>query len=138
MTRPILGLVLVVSLLSGGVQAAPGQKPDPLKEEKTNHWRAIKRLAEAKDYAGAAKLAVEELEGNYPDREYMMWKWWETTFGDRKDYREMSRLFEECLFDLYEHSTAKRRRVIAETLGHPNFDVSKSAADFRLAIEKEK
>jgi hypothetical protein len=139
MTHPTLGLLLVVSLLSGGVHCAQCQKPGPSKEEKTkNHWPGIKRLVESKDYAGAAKLAVEALEGDYPDRQYAMWKWWETTFGDRKDFMELSRRFGECLFDIYERSSPPRRRVIAETFGRPDFDVSKSAADLRLAIGKKK
>lgn len=139
MKRPILCLVFVLSLLGGGVQRAQCQKPAPSQKETTkSHWTDIKRLAKSKDYAGAAKLAVEELEGDYPDRQYAMWKWWETTFGDRSDYLEISRRFGECLIDIYEHSPPARRRVIAEIFGRPHFDVSKSAADLRLEIEKKK
>ena len=139
MNRPTLCFVFALWLLSGGIQHAQCQKPDSLKEEKTkNHWPDIKRLTESKDYAGAAKLAVEALEGDYPDRQYAMWKWWETTFGNRKDYMELSRHFGDSLFDIYDHSTPARRRVIAETFGRPHFDVSKSAADLRLEIEKKR
>ncbi len=139
MTRPSLCIVLVFSVLSGSIQRARCQKPAPSKEEKAkSHWPEIERIAKLQDYAGAAKLAVAELEGDYPDRQYAMWKWWETTFGDRNDYLELSRRFGECLFDIYEHSSPTRRRVIAEIFGRPGFDVSRSAADFRLEIEKKK
>ena len=139
MTRPTLCLIFVLSLLSGGVQRAHCQKPAPSQKETTkSHWPDIERLAKSKDYVGAAKLAVEELEGDYPDRQYAMWKWWETTFGDRNDYLDISRRFGECLFDIYEHSSPARRRIIAEIFGRPHFDVSKSAADLRLEIEKKK
>jgi hypothetical protein len=138
MTHNTLSFLAVVSLLSGGIHSAQCQQPDQSKREKAkNQWPSIKRLVESKDLAGAAKLAVEALEGDYPDRQYAMWKWWETTFGDRKDFMEFSRRFGECLFDIYEHSPVPRRRVIAETFGHPEFDVSKSAADFRAEVEKK-
>jgi hypothetical protein len=136
---PSIAAVLAALLLVLTVSLVECQKPGPLKEEEAkNHWPDIKRLTEAKDYAGAAKLAVEAFEGDYPDRQYAMWKWWETTLGDRKDYLELSRRFGECLFDIYEHSSPQRRRVIAETFGRPDFDVSKSATDLRLAIEGKK
>ena len=139
MTRLTLCFVFVLSLVSGGIQRAQCQKPAPSKEEKAkSHWPDIERLAKSQDYAGAAKLAVDELEGDYPDRQYAMWKWWEAAFGDRNDYLELSRLFGQCLFDIYEPSSPARRRVIAEIFGRPNFDVSESTADLQLEIEKKK
>ena len=139
MTHPTFRLLVVVSVLSGAIHWAQCQQPDLSKGEKTkSRWPSIKRMVESKDIEGAAKLAVEALEGDYPDRQYAMWKWWETAFGDRKDFMELSRRFGECLFGIYEHSSAPRRRVIAETFGRPEFDVSKSAADLRADIEKKK
>ena len=138
MTHRTLTFVAVLSLLSGGIYSAHSQRPDTSKGDKTkNQWPSIKRLVESEDFAGAAKLAVEALEGDYPDRQYAMWKWWETTFGDRKDFKDLSWRFGECLFEIYEHSSAPRRRVIAETFGRPEFDLSKSAADLRADIEKK-
>ena len=50
---------------------------------------------------------------------------------------ELSQPFGKCLFDIYEHSAAPRRRVIAETFGRPDFDISKSAGELRAEIEKK-
>ena len=140
MSHQLLLIVVAGFVVRGSCHSVHGkqQSPSPTENAK-NRWPAIKRLIQSKEYARAARAAVEELEGNYPDRQYAMWKWWETMFGERKDYMELSRRFGECLFEIDDESEASRRRVICEIFDRPKFDVSKSGRDLRAAIEsKEK
>ncbi len=82
-------------------------------------------------------MAVSELARDYPDRQYSMWKWWEITFGERTDYRDMSRRFGDSLFSLYDRSSPERRRIIVEIFGRPHFDVSRPSTDLRSEVEGE-
>ncbi len=110
----------------------------PASEINASIWPAIKRAAEAKRYSEAARLAVQELSGDYPDRKYALWKWWETMFGERSDYLTMSKDFGNSLFALYDQSPAETRHLIADIFNRPHFDTSRPAVDLRADIESPK
>lgn len=63
-----------------------------------------------------------------------MWKWWEHTFGERKNYLEMSEHFGNSLFAVYEKSSTADRLIIVDIFGRSTFDVTRPAAELRVKI----
>jgi hypothetical protein len=66
-----------------------------------------------------------------------MWKWWEEVFGDRADYSAISTKFGHALFAEYDRSAQPLRRIIAEIIGRPDFDLNKSGAELRKLVEAQ-
>ena len=98
-------------------------------------WPDIKHAAEDGRYDEAAQSVVRVLHGDYPDRQYAMWKWWQNVFGERADYHNMSQRFGDALFRLYDAASPRDRRIIAEVFGKRDFDVSETGASLRAMIK---
>ena len=66
----------------------------------------------------AARIAVvvfaDVEKGN---REYTTWKWWEVSFGERKDYKVISRQFVGSLLLQFEMGNDTTKLIVAEILG---------------------
>ena len=65
-------------------------------------------LVDRNRFDSAARLIVKSVAGTEQDREYIMWKWWEGNFGERKDYIELSHRIGGAL--LHNLITAMKRR----------------------------
>ena len=131
------GIIITLLLaLVGNVGCDHGQRgKDDDPPIAVGRWKTVKQAAESGHYSKAALTAVIQLSGNCPDRQYVMWKWWETAFLGRTNYMEMSRLIGESFFTLYGQSSPARRLVIAEIFGRPQFDIPRSEAEFRQEIK---
>src|SRR5665213_2057969 len=60
-------------------------------EAKPATWAFARILVERNRYDGAADVIVTSLLSEKKNRGYSMWKRWEYFFGEREDYKEMSR-----------------------------------------------
>jgi hypothetical protein len=99
----------------------------------------VKHEAEQSRYSDAAAEIVKGMKiGGYPDPQYVVWKWWEETFGERADYLDMSHQLGVSFFALYDQSSIEDRRIIASIFGRPSFDVSLPAARLRVEVEGTK
>ena len=127
-------VLLMLTTATGCVERKSSKDYDP--NIISGGWRVVRRAAEAERYSEAARYAVKELTSDCPDRQYAMWKWWETVFSERPDYMDMSQRFGNSLFFLYDESPSATRSVIADMFGRPHFDVSRPGADLRADVWK--
>ncbi len=63
-----------------------------------------------------------------------MWKWWEHSFGERKDYAELSRELGRAYLRLFNKSSQATREIIADIFGRKSL----SAREFEELIESKK
>ncbi len=57
------------------------------------------------------------------NRSYSMWKWWEDSFRERKDYNELSQKLGNAFVKLFERSDEDIRKVIADIFDKQNLSV---------------
>ena len=77
-----------------------------------------------------ARLATRALTKR-ENREYGMWKWWETMFGERADFERLSKRLGLAFASVYEKGDETTRTVIADIFGKQPM----SAVEFRRFIE---
>ena len=77
-----------------------------------------------------ARLATRALTKS-ENREYSMWKWWETMFVDRADFGSLSKRLGIAFASVYEKGDEATRTVIADIFGKQPM----SAEEFRRFIE---
>ena len=63
------------------------------------------------------EVAVLQLSGNDGDRQYRMWKWWETLFSARSDFASLSLDLGRAFVKCYEKGDAKTQAVITDIFG---------------------
>jgi hypothetical protein len=100
-------------------------------EAKPIAWALTRLLVERKRYDGAADVIVARLVSEKENRQYRMWKWWEYSFGQREDYKELSRKITDSLLRQFSRGGAGRKQVVAELFG-------KGAAEAKLTVEEFK
>ncbi len=94
-------------------------------------WGLAQLLVDRGRYDAAARAAIFDLVAKPKDREYRLWKWWETSFSDRKNYKELSRSFCDALLRQFDIGDAGTKVAIAEVFG-------KGANEARLPLQKFK
>ena len=77
-----------------------------------------------------ARLATRALTKG-ESREYRMWKWWETMFGERPDFERLSKRLGLAFASAYEKGDEATRTVIADIFGKQPM----TAVEFRRFIE---
>ncbi|MDB6137723.1 MAG: hypothetical protein JWO94_795 [Verrucomicrobiaceae bacterium] len=65
------------------------------------------------------------------NRQYRMWKWWETLFGKQPDYSHLSRNLGRAFLKRFEEGDQEERMVIGSIFGEKSTDVE----EFRKFIE---
>ena len=95
-------------------------------------------LVDHRRFDTAATLVITSMLDVPEDREYRMWKWWETFLGERPDYMQLTRQFSESLLKEYAMGNLARRQVVAQLLGRPAGDAVLTPADFRRATGIDK
>ena len=104
---------------------------------KVVRWPLGKLLVERGRFDSAAHVFVVALQ-NQTERSYGMWKWWETCFGERKDYQDLSRKIGVSFMHQFESGDANVRLVVAELFGKGEVEAKLSADEFKKAIDFDK
>ena len=86
----------------------------------------------------AAHLFVDALVRKKENRSYVMWKYWESCLGERKDFKELSRNFGSALVRQFEVGNAEYKQVVAELFGKGETEAKMSVEDFKKAIDFDK
>lgn len=97
-------------------------------------WVFARLLVDRNRVDSAANVIVTALISDKDDRRYRMWKWWEHTFGQRKDYKAISRKMTDALLRQFALGGAARKEVIAELFGKGKVEANLTADEFRRAI----
>lgn len=82
----------------------------------------------------AARVMVAELVRNPENRSYRTWKWWEVLFGERTDFKGLSRQLIDALLRRFEAGNDAERRAIADTFGQKPDAAKMTLAEFMEAI----
>ncbi|MCX6980692.1 MAG: hypothetical protein NTV08_08070 [Verrucomicrobia bacterium] len=77
-----------------------------------------------------ARLATRALKKG-ESREYRLWKWWETMFGERADFERLSKRLGLAFAGVYDNGDEATRTVIADIFGKQPM----TAVEFRRFIE---
>jgi type 1 glutamine amidotransferase len=104
------------------------------KDGETIRFGFAKLLVDRNSYDAAAHVIVKGLSERKTDRDYMMWKWWETMYGDRQDYKEMSHRITDAFLNIFEHGGQESKTVIAEIFGKNGVEAKMDLPDFKKAI----
>jgi len=97
-------------------------------------WAFAWFLADRGHYDAVANVMVTSLLETPEDRQYRMWKWWETFFGERENYKEMSRHIADALLKQFAEGTPARKLVVAEVFGKGEPESKWTLAEFKKAI----
>jgi uncharacterized protein (TIGR03067 family) len=92
-------------------------------------------LVERKRYDAAADVFVTAL-ANFRERQYAMWKWWEYSLGERKDYKELSRQIADALLRQFAKGSPDRKLIIAEVFGKGPTEAKMTVEEFQRAIKQ--
>ncbi len=103
------------------------------RDAKGMRFAFVPLLVDRGKYDSAARLIIKDLDESGKDREYM-WKWWETMFGERKEYKELSHQFGEARLRQFDHGDDKTRLIVAEIFGKGEAETKMSLDDFKKAI----
>ncbi len=98
---------------------------------------AFARLLVDRDcYDAAAHVLIKSFSEAPKDRrEYGMWKWWETMFGERKDYDTMKHRIVDALLRRFENADESEKLVLADVFGKGEKESKMSLRDFKKAID---
>ena len=66
-----------------------------------------------------------------------MWKWWEYSFGERADYKELNKDTTEALFRQFARGGVEKKRVIAEIFGKGEAEARLTNEEFRKVIKSK-
>jgi hypothetical protein len=91
-------------------------------------------LVERASYDPAARLIAKSLSEEEKDREYKMWKWWEFSFGKRKDYKELTHRITAALLRQFDKGDEKTKIVVAEIFGKGKTEAKMSLGEFKKSI----
>jgi hypothetical protein len=89
-------------------------------------------------FDAAASAVVVDLVAKPKDREYRLWKWWEWTFSERKNYKELSRSFSDALLRQFDTGSAETKLAIAEVFGKGAKEAKLSLQQFKDAIQYDR
>ena len=96
-------------------------------------WPLIRLLVVRHRFDSAVEVAVGSLSKS-ENRQYRMWKWWEHSFGDRKDYAELNRELGQAYLRLFKQSSEATKEIISDIFGRKKL----SAQEFSELIDSRK
>lgn len=102
--------------------------------EKLRWWLAFFFVERGK-FDSAAHLYVEDLVHRKEQRSYVMWKYWESYFIERKDYRDLSHRISISLMRQFETGNAEYKLVVAELFGKGEAESKLTVEEFKKAID---
>ena len=97
-------------------------------------WAFTWILADRHRYDATAHVITKTMSEVTKDREYRMWKWWETMFGERDDYKKMSHEIATAFLQRFEKGEDSEKLVIAEIFGQGEKEAKLSVNEFKKAI----
>lgn len=101
---------------------------------KSLRWLLAYLMVDRGRFDDVARLVVADLRDDIENRSYRTWKWWEVSFGERKDYMRMSRQFGDALLRQFDAGNDETRIVIAELFGKGSEEAKLGLAEFKRAI----
>lgn len=83
----------------------------------------------------AARVLTADLARNPENRSYRTWKWWEVNYGERADYKQLSRQLTDALLRRFRTGTAEERVAIADVFGQGPEAAKMGIDEFMEAIQ---
>jgi hypothetical protein len=102
-------------------------------DAKSCRFLFVRLLVDRDRYDAAAHVIVKSLSEVDKDRDYM-WKWWETMYGDRNEYKKMSHQIVDSLLRIFEKGNESEKLIVANIFRKSEKEAKLNVEEFKKAI----